>query len=93
MGPAAGGPWWPPDSIAIPVTAYRQTRLVQVLPWLMASTGPLLPADLAQLATTRAVSCLLEMRLSTTEDGLLCNRGEPPPPFTLPQVGLWVQRG
>jgi hypothetical protein len=62
-------------------------QLVQVLPWLMVSTGPLLPADLTQLATTRALSCLLELRLSTTEDGLLCNRGEPPPPFTLPQVG------
>jgi hypothetical protein len=54
----------------------------------MVSTGPLLPADLAQLATTRALSCLLEMRLSTNEEGLLCNRGEAPPPFTPPQVGL-----
>jgi hypothetical protein len=28
LGPAdAAGPWWPPDSIAIPVTAYRQTRV------------------------------------------------------------------
>lgn len=74
------------------IPAIRPTpplQLVQVLPWLMASTGPLLPADLTQLATSRALSCLLEMRLSTSEQGLLCNRGEPPP-FSLPQVGVRI---
>lgn len=72
-----------------PAPAPTPFQLVQVLPWLMASTGPLLPADLTQLATSRALSCLLEMLLSTSEQGLLCNRGEPPP-FSLPQVGVFV---
>jgi hypothetical protein len=39
---------------------------VQVLPWLLVSEGPLQPPDLAQLATTRALSALLELRLGVT---------------------------
>ncbi|WIA23589.1 hypothetical protein OEZ85_000301 [Tetradesmus obliquus] len=66
------------------VVPMRDKKVVQVLPWLLVSNGRLNSADLTRLATTRALGCLLEMRLTLNHEGLLCPVGSQPPPFSLP---------
>jgi hypothetical protein len=78
MGPAGAGPWWPPDSMAIPVTAYRHTRVS----WLRAR-------DVAGMRGWVSVKCVHSCDCLQAHTGELATCGW----LATDLLHVWVQWG